>query len=283
MAEDWTLEEVEATVSDYFEMLAMELRGEPFNKAEHNRNLQKLLINRSKGAIEKKHQNISAALIELGFPYVDGYKPLPNYQRILYEAVKSRLLGDAADLHRAAAAAVEQTIRQAPVVGDLLSILVNPPKREEDKLKLYEQSQQIRQPIRRNYLELESRNRTLGLAGEKLVLKYEHKRLWQAGKKDLANRIEHVSGTTGDYLGFDIKSFETDGQERLIEVKTTRFGEQTPFFASKNEVVVSDARENVYQLYRLFKFTQQPKLFILPGSLRKTCSLDPMQYSVLPR
>lgn len=123
----------------------------------------------------------------------------------------------------------------------------------------------------------------LGLAGEKLVLEYEHKRLWQAGKQDLANRIEHVSDTTGDYLGFDIKSFETDGQERLIEVKTTRFGELTPFFASKNEVVVSDVRENEYQLYRLFKFTQQPKLFILPGSLRKTCSLDPMQYSVLPR
>jgi hypothetical protein len=31
-------EEVEATVSDYFDMLAKELRGEDFNKAEHNRN-----------------------------------------------------------------------------------------------------------------------------------------------------------------------------------------------------------------------------------------------------
>ena len=39
MSDDWSHAEVEATVSDYFEMLAMELRGESFNKAEHNRNL----------------------------------------------------------------------------------------------------------------------------------------------------------------------------------------------------------------------------------------------------
>jgi len=54
MADDWTREEAEATISDYFDMLGMELREEPFNKAEHNRNLQKLLNGRSKGAIEKK-------------------------------------------------------------------------------------------------------------------------------------------------------------------------------------------------------------------------------------
>ena len=68
MANDWSREEVEATVSDYFDMLAMELRGKSFNKAEHNRNLQNLINNRTKGAIEKKHQNISAVLIELGYP-----------------------------------------------------------------------------------------------------------------------------------------------------------------------------------------------------------------------
>lgn len=67
MANEWSREEVEATVSDYFEMLAMELRGEQYNKAEHNRNLQNLLNSRTKGAIEKKHQNISSVLVELGY------------------------------------------------------------------------------------------------------------------------------------------------------------------------------------------------------------------------
>lgn len=282
MSDHWSHEEVEATVSDYFDMLAMELRGEEFNKAEHNRNLQKLLANRTKGAIEKKHQNISAVLIEFGYPYVDGYKPLGNYQQLLYGVVEERLLG-AAGLHRAAAAAVEQQIEQPPVVSDVLAILVDPPRREDDKPKLYDRAPQTRAPVRRNYLEIESRNQTLGLAGEKLVLEFEHKRLWQAGKKDLANRVEHVADTTGDHLGFDIKSFETNGRDRLIEVKTTRFGALTPFFASKNEVQVSEAREAEYQLYRLFNFFKQPKLFALPGSLRNTCSLDPIQFSALPR
>jgi hypothetical protein len=57
----------------------------------------------------------------------------------------------------------------------------------------------------------------------------------------------------------------------------------TPFFASQIEVEVSEVRENDYQLYRLFNFARQPKLYVRPGSLRNTCLLDPMQYSALPR
>jgi len=279
---DWSHEEVEATVSDYFEMLAMELRGEPFNKAEHNRNLQKLLNGRTKGSIEKKHQNISAVLIELGYPYVDGYKPLKNYQQLLYAIVEERLF-QTSSLSQAAARAVEQPVEQVPVVEDVLNILVSPPHREEDKPKLYDRPAQIRKPVRRNYLEIESRNQTLGMAGEKLILEFEHKRLWVAGKKDLANRIEHIAETKGDGCGFDILSFETDGRERPIEVKTTQFGELTPFFASRNEVDVSETRDTEYHLYRLYKFTKQPKLFILPGALSRTCLLDPIQFSALPR
>jgi hypothetical protein len=279
MANDWSREEVEATVSDYFEMLAMELRGKPFNKAEHNRNLQNLLSNRNRKAVDFKHGNISAILTELGYPYIDGYKPLKNYQNLLYDVVAERL-SHAVGLDEAAISAVEQPIEQVPAADNL--ILVNPPHRDEDKPKLYDRPSQIRKPVRRNYLEMESRNQTLGLAGEKLILEFEHKRLWQAGKKDLANRIEHVAELS-DGFGFDIRSFETDGHERLIEVKTTRFGELTPFFASKNEVDVSDVREKEFQLYRLFKFAEQPRLFILPGSLRKTCSLDAIQFAALPR
>ena len=282
MSDHWSPEEVEATVSDYFEMLAMELRGQPFNKAERNRNLLNLLNQRSRGAIERKHQNISAVLIELGYPYIDGYKPLFNFQDLLYSIVDERLKG-ATRLHHAAAAAVEQNIEVPPKVNDVLAIEVAPPIRGKERPKLYDRGPQVRGPVLRNYLEMESRNRSLGAAGEKLILEYEHQRLWQAGKKDLANRIEHVANTAGDHLGFDIQSFETDGRERLIDVKTTRFGELTPFFASKNEVDVSTQREAEYQLYRLYKFTEQPRLFILSGSLRNSCSLDPIQFSVLPK
>ena len=43
---DWSRLEVEAAVSDYFEMLTKELRGESFNKAEHNRDLRRSFVAR---------------------------------------------------------------------------------------------------------------------------------------------------------------------------------------------------------------------------------------------
>ncbi len=64
-------------------MLEHQFRGEPFNKSAHNRRLQTILRNRSEGAIAFKHCNVSAILIEIGFPYVDGYKPRGNYQELL--------------------------------------------------------------------------------------------------------------------------------------------------------------------------------------------------------
>jgi hypothetical protein len=48
-------------------------------------------------------------------------------------------------------------------------------------------------------------------------------------------------------------------------------------------VGISEAREVEYQLYRLFSFRQQPKLFVLQGSLRTTCELDPVSFSAVPK
>jgi len=67
MAADWSLAEVEAVVSDYFSMLERELRNAPYSKTEHRNRLKPRLAGRSDGSIERKHQNISAILIESGF------------------------------------------------------------------------------------------------------------------------------------------------------------------------------------------------------------------------
>jgi hypothetical protein len=279
--DSWSREEVEAAVTDYFDMLAKELRGEPFNKAEHNRALQQMLHNRPRGSVERKHQNISAVLIESGYPYIEGFKPLGNYQELLRSVVEERLAGAAA-LNTTVAAAVEQLANAIPNIGDLLAIQVNPPVREESSSRVRELASPHSPPVRRNYLELEARNRSLGLAGEQLAVRFERERLIRIGESTLASRVEHVSQTEGDHLGYDIRSFERDGRDRLIEVKTTRFGALTPFFASRNEVNVSEQRDEQYQLYRVFGFSSQPRLFALPGSLRRSCRLDPFTYSAFP-
>src|SRR5580658_8869363 len=118
MLEPWSRIEVEAAVTDYFAMLGKELRGEPFNKAEHNRSLQLLLHGRTKGSIERKHQNISAVLIQLGYPYIDGYKPLGNYQELLRSVVEERISSETT-LSHAVAAVVEAQVDGLPPIGDL--------------------------------------------------------------------------------------------------------------------------------------------------------------------
>src|SRR5687767_1465654 len=89
--EVWSPAEVAATVADYLAMLQHELRDEPYNKRQHNRDLQCVLRGRSAGAIEFKHQNISAVLSELGLRYIGGYKPRGNYQALLRAEVLARL------------------------------------------------------------------------------------------------------------------------------------------------------------------------------------------------
>jgi hypothetical protein len=281
MSESWSREEVEAAVTDYFEMLTLELRGQPFHKAEHNRQLQRVLNGRSHGSIERKHQNISAILIECGYPYVEGYKPLGNYQELLRMVVEGRL-ADAASVNAVVANVVQQPAVETPSLDDLLAIQVDPPKQEEKNFRSKEQPQAAQIPMRRNYLELEARNSSLGRAGEELAVRFEQERLRRVGEPKLATNVQLLAKTIGDHLGYDVLSFERDGQERLIEVKTTRFGQWTPFFATRKEVNVSDQRAEQYQLYRIFAFDAQPRLFALRGSLRKTCRLDPYTYSGLP-
>ena len=84
--EDWTDAQNDAIVADYFAMLASDAAGRPYNKAEHNRALQ-MLIERGKGSIEFKHQNISAVLKGLGEDWIPGYKPAFNFQGSLEDAV----------------------------------------------------------------------------------------------------------------------------------------------------------------------------------------------------
>ena len=280
MAEDWSQQEVEIIVEDYLAMLAFELHGQDYNKAERNRELQKLLPARSRGSIEFKHANISAVMIEMGYPYVDGYKPRSNFQGLLQEVVERRVYARP-ELATTVAKLIEQPVVKPTSISDILAILVEPPTPAKKKETLYEKPSVLRVSPKRNYLEQEARNQSLGRAGEELVMEFEHQRLWRAGHKSLAERIEHVAAKA-DGHGFDILSFETNGRERLVEVKTTRFGLMTPFFASKNEVEVSDERSAEYHVYRLFDFNKSPRLFMLGGSMRSTCTLDAVQFRAIP-
>ncbi len=84
---NWTDTENDLIVADYFAMLADDLAGRSYNKAEHCRALLPKLPERVRGAVEFKHQNISAVLQGLGEAWILGYKPAYNFQSALVDAV----------------------------------------------------------------------------------------------------------------------------------------------------------------------------------------------------
>lgn len=271
---EWSREEVEAIVADYLKMLSLELSGQTFNKSAHRRALQIKLNQRSESSVEFKHCNLSAVMIDLGFPYIRGYQPRGNYQSLLYEVATAQV--KQSEMLDAVAQFAVQQPAVTPTVLNFSDIETTAPTRE---FAVSEPSApKYFNPIKRDYLAQEARNQSLGLAGEEFVLHYEHWRLIQSGQQKLADRVEHVSKTKGDGLGYDVLSFDSTGRERFLEVKTTSFGKDTPFFISRGEFRLSKEAVEQFHLYRLFEFRKTPKLFSLKGALDQHCILDPVTY-----
>jgi hypothetical protein len=85
------------------------------------------------GAIERKHQSISAILLyENDFPYIDGYMPLHNVQGLLREVVEERIVVDPEVLAHVEARNIEPP--PVPSVDDILRALTEPsdPKPRRD-------------------------------------------------------------------------------------------------------------------------------------------------------
>ncbi|MBT3066936.1 DUF3883 domain-containing protein [Rhodoferax sp. U11-2br] len=273
---DWSREEVEAVVADYLTMLTLELAGQSYNKTQHRKLLQAKLNSRSDAAIEFKHCNISAVMIELGFPYIRGYQPRSNYQTLLGEIAQAQV-GATTSLDHVALAAVQQPAI-TPVQTDFRKVKTTAPSRHDPHVLHEPRTPLLFKAVKRDYFEREAQNRSLGLAGEEFVVLFEHWRLNALGQARLADKVEHVSQSKGDGLGYDVLSFESDGKERLIEVKTTTFGRDTPFFVSRGELALSQDAKDQFHLYRLFEFRKAPRLFDLPGALDQHCLLDPVTY-----
>jgi hypothetical protein len=118
-------------------------------------------------------------------------------------------------------------------------------------------------------------NRRLGQLGEEFVVWSERRRLLVAGRDDLAQKVEWVTQTAGDGLGFDVLSFDdADDSEKLVEVKTTGLGKFFPFYVTANEVRCSEDQAERFHLFRVFDFAQSPRVYVLSGSLRRTCRLE---------
>jgi hypothetical protein len=126
--------------------------------------------------------------------------------------------------------------------------------------------------------ERDARNRALGRSGEERILAHERASLLAAGRSDLADRIRWVSQVDGDGAGYDILSFDPDGSDRLIEVKTTKGWERIPFHITRNELAVAEERRGDWRLVRLWNFAREPRAFELRPPLEAHVSLMATSY-----
>lgn len=275
---DWTRDEVELIVADYFAMLQAELKGEGYSKAEHNRRLQ-AATGRGRGSIEFKHQNISAVLVNFRQPFIAGYLPRQNYQGLLEQAVLEWLAGHPRFFAQLADGPVLDPEERLPMAADERpSLLVEPPPSEPVAHVVSDDDARPRF-VKLDFARRDAENRRLGRLGEEWVMEFERRRLHDEERRpDLAGKVEWISETRGDGAGYDIASFNADASERLIEVKTTGLGKQFPFMVTANEVRVSERKAQAYHLYRVFEFATRPRMYLLPGSLQTSCQLEPTQY-----
>lgn len=89
---DWTDDENDLIVADYFAMLGEELADRPYVKARHNAAIV-AATGRSRGSVERKFMNVSAVLVRLGLPRIKGYVPAVNAQFGPLTAAIDRYLG----------------------------------------------------------------------------------------------------------------------------------------------------------------------------------------------
>jgi hypothetical protein len=268
---DWTSAEVSATVADYLAMLTEETAGQNYSKTVHRRALSRQLsANRTTAAIEFKHQNISAAMVELGLPYIRGYKPRGNYQEALLAEIRRRLEQDPHLLDR-----LQPTLTDAPTTRPPLQRTEAPSRRPGNRGRSTPGSKAGRHV---DYGLLQEENRQLGALGEELVVDYERRWLQEHDRRDLADRVQWAARDHGDGLGYDILSYDAAGHERYIEVKTTTLGAETPFYISSAELEFARHHQQAYALYRVYTARANPKFFMLDSHTTLQLDLTAVTY-----
>lgn len=258
----WGDDELDAIVSDYFDMLTAELSGRPYVKSRHSAALMDQ-IGRSHRSVEFKHQNISAVLEELGMPWIMGYKPKRNYQNAIFDAIDRYLT-----THPNAVERVEHPSPPEPSIN----VFVPKPDRSHREQVPRRLERLIRKfdPVERDH-----RNRSLGKAGEEFVVGVERRKLTEADRSDLAGRVRWIAVEEGDGAGYDVLSFKNTGEARLIEVKTTNGSARTPFFLTRNERSLASERPSDWCIYRVHLFSTEPRIFMIAPPLERALNLAP--------
>ena len=103
-------------------------------------------------------------------------------------------------------------------------------------------------------------SKRVGRAGEEHVYNFEYKKLMDQGREDLAKQIVKQYEDLSYFPGYDIKSFNEDGEEIYIEVKSTVSKGKDYFEISDNEVLAAKSLKDSYFIYQVTDALANPKI-----------------------
>lgn len=133
-----------------------------------------------------------------------------------------------------------------------------------------------------NFIQNNIDNKRIGDLGELWVLKYEIEKLRQNGQHNLIDKIKHTAKDEGDGTGYDIQSFDRNGQKIYIEVKTTKGGKNSTFYITRTELERSKIEKENFYLYRLYNYNEDndtADILIIKGDLTNLCEF-PTTYKI---
>jgi len=112
----------------------------------------------------------------------------------------------------------------------------------------------------KKYLYPKISSKKIGDAGEKHVYEYEYKKLVSFGRVDLANKIVQQHLDYSYYPGYDIQSFDENGNKIFIEVKSTNMKNVSVFIISENELKAAKKLKDSYFIYQVTEALSNPKI-----------------------
>jgi hypothetical protein len=187
-----------------------------------------------------------------------------------------------------------QTVPNAIPKAKVISFITNlaslfTPEKPEIKERNLIHSREVNAPPpdKKDYFKISETNAELGLQGELFVIEQEKNRLSDLKRKDLAEKVIHVSKNEGDCFGYDIISYDDSGNEKYIEVKTTLFGFNSNFYLTNNELFTLN-QNGYYFIYRVYNFDLERKngsiyiIDLLNGDLLNYFKMEPILYKIWP-
>lgn len=190
-----------------------------------------------------------------------GYKLILNLR--IFEEVSSSIK-DYEEVFEEEVEAIEEILDSK---AELLK--VDAPERKLRKATV-EHKKSVDGPRHRNFDESDKKNKKTGDLGERLVFDYEKSRLLAAGITDIEDRLILASEDPqyGNAYPCDIISIDPESASVIyIEVKTTRYSAESPFYISEDERKFSEEHASQYRLYRVFDAirTKEPKFYETTG------------------